>query len=189
MKSRSIVSLSAKSKNSLYKSFTFYNTFNASWNNQVRFLSFWTFLLTQVPGIKEDINQELLTRAQVLCKNNFFLYLNVGKKFTFVTPKTKSEESSSPKEVLFFLKNSTLRNLAFNQLQTLLQKFQSKSLKLPVLTLQLGLQTDLTYKKLVYNPLVRHYNFLFFKEKLYLFSFFQKKMNFYQFNIFFRKYI
>jgi hypothetical protein len=190
MKIKSVLSLSGKSKKSFYKSFIFYNTFRSSQVNQVKFLSFKNLLLKQVHNNEEDFNQELLVRVQVVYKNNFFLYLNAGKKCTLSTPKTKYGYLAFLKESLGLLRNLVLKDLTLSKSQFLLQNFQTKMINSMVLTpfkLQSGLQEYFIFRKLIDFPSVRYYKFLFFRNSLHFFSVFQKKINFYQFNILFKK--
>lgn len=131
MKIGSTYSLSIESKKSVYKSFIFYyNTLNSFPIIKPKFLSFKHQIINYLFIDKECFTQDFLIRALILYENNFFSYLNIGKKFTQSRPKLKINVTYSSKEFLFVLSNFSLKEISLFKTIKILQQFYYHSLKI-----------------------------------------------------------
>jgi hypothetical protein len=195
MKNNLICSLSLKSKKSLYKPFFFYTISSflpkGPSNFNKKCLSFKAAILSQFSIANELDQQRFLIRAQVLSNNNSFLYLDLGKKYTLIKPKFKSVFTNLvSKEFLFVSQKIFIKSLKVLETNRLLKVFSFTSFKVSKFTYseRIGESGGFFLNKLIYFPVKYSYKFFFFKESIGLFSNFQKKINFFQFNVLFKKY-
>jgi hypothetical protein len=195
MKNNLLFSPSIKSKASLYKPFVFYTLSSflptVPSTNNMGAGSFKTAILSQLPITDKVDQQGFLVRAQVLSLNNSFLYLDLGKKYTLVKPKFKSiSVNLVSKEFLFIAHKTFFKCLTCFETNKLVRTVQLFSLKISeFISSGSGRVSSFSYfKKLIYFSAKYSYKFFFFKESIHLFSTFQKKINFFQFNILFKKY-
>lgn len=195
MKNNLIFSLSLKSKESLYKPFLFYTLspflpmVHSSTNTKC--FSFKTAILNQLPTVDEVSQQGFLVRAQVLSINKSFFYLDLGKKYTLVKPKFRSIFANLvSKEFLFLSQKTFFKRLETLETSSLLKVFQFTSFKTSgfISSVRVRDPEFNFFKKLIYFPAKYSFKLFFFKESIHLFSNFQKKINFFQFNILFKKY-
>jgi len=188
-------SLSFKSKEVLYSLFSFYDLFSffsiISLSKNQKNGSFRDELLNNFSLIEGDAvinNTEIsLIRAKVVCINNSFLYLDFGKKFNLVKPKFRDNSKYILKKELLFFFDRTFRFCNFLEAKSFLQNFQYKSIRLENIFFMPC--TKFYFKILMeemYNEKLVKFFFLELR-KNYI-SNYQKKINFFQFNILFKKY-
>ena len=83
--------LSLKSQKILYNSLFFYNLYKLSNSNKLEIknnlFSFMKFFLNHLFLI--ELTNNSLIWAQLICINNSFLYLDVGRKITLIKPKLR----------------------------------------------------------------------------------------------------
>lgn len=186
--------LSSKSQKTLYNSLFFYNltNFSNSKNRKVKsnIFSFKQFLQNYL-FLGESTNNSLVW-GQLICVYNSFFYLDIGSKTTLVKPKLKKcFENSLYKEMLLFLSNSFFKSLQVKNLINLIkQLFQYKFIK--VKTFLAYVNGILLPWRFYLRKLSSHSKYL---EKFFIIelkrsfsSISQKKINFFQFNILFKKY-
>ena len=183
--------LSFKSKEVLYSLLLFYNLSSFFSRKPLKenysTISFKKVLLGEVAPNEVIINscKSSLVRARVICVNNAFLYLDLGRKFNLVKPKFKNNFKNPLNKEFLFSFYKVFQFCNFSKVKTFLQVFHYKSIKignffLSSNKLYLTCLVLVTYKQSV--------KFFFTKLKKHFFSNYQKKINFLQFNILFKKY-
>jgi len=174
------------SQQTLYNSFVFYNFHNLSKLKKIEIkniFSFKHFLAKYLLLMKSHTSS--LIGAQLVYINNSFNYLNIGEKITLVKPKIKGPlKISVYNTVLLIWEKPFFKFIVTADSKSLInQLFQYNFINLKNSFLYI-----LYLKKLsVYNNYLK--NFIIIELKKKFSSIFQKKINFFQFNIFFRKYM
>lgn len=184
--------LTSKSKILLYNQITFFRpTVIFPKNitiNQLSYLSFFELLLLHFFTYKLSTNivhQLLITK--IVAVNKSFLYFNTVGKFTIVKPKFKfffpgvSVESLLKKNLLL---SSNFSFLKFIDLKVILSRFLPITIKnyLKLAFIVCFYNTSFFFKKIKFFSS----QLIFYKFYKFILSITQKKINFLQFNIFFK---
>ena len=185
---------SLKSQKTLYNSLFFYNLSKLSNFKKLEIkgnvFSFTKFLLNH-PFLVELTNNSLVW-VYLICINNSFVYLDVGKKITLIKPKLrKFFEISVYNELVLILCKNFFKSISIINLKNIIKHlFQYKSIKFKN-TVSCGNGVFLLWSfclKKLNNYNIYLEKFFIVELKKNFFSIFQKKINFFQFNILFKKY-
>lgn len=188
--------LNIKAKRELYNTFFLYDLpsiFLSTLTKKLN-ISFKKLLLANFFLYRFTSNLSLnLIRARVVITNNSFLYFDIGSKYTVLRPKFKVFfscffKSLLGKELLLFLQTPLLGFLKFKDMQYLLKFYKFLPLKKDyTLSIKAFYCIKSFLRKFIcFYICTKH--FFFYKLFVFFFSTFQKKINFLQFNIFFKKY-
>lgn len=188
----SVLKLTSKSKILFYNQVTFFRSkviFSKKITlNKLSYLSFSRLLLVHFFTYKLSINlvQQLLI-TKIVAINKSFLYFNTINKFTIVKPKFKffflgvSVESLIKKNILL---SSNFSFLKFIKLKIFLKEFLiftvKNYLQLPFILYFYNVSFFFKKIKIFTSQLI------FYKFYKFILSITQKKINFLQFNIFFK---
>ena len=131
-------------------------------------------------------NTVSLIRAKVVSVNNSFLYLDLGSKVNLVKPKFKNNIYYILNKEFLFSFDKFYNFCNFFAVRQFLQLFQYRSIKLEKF---FSIPHRNCLKVLIENSCSKlGANFFFLKLRQAFFSNYQKKINFLQFNVFFKKY-
>jgi|SRR6185503_530195 len=182
--------LSFKSREVLYNFLLFYDLSSLLSGKTLKenqsAISFKRLLLSRSVSVGiTDNNKNSLVRARVLCVNNAFLYLDLGRKFNLVKPKFRNNFKNFLNKEFLFSFYKTFQFCNFTKVKNFLYVFQYRSFKIESSLLDSGALYLKYLAKVTYKKSAK---FFFAKLKKYFFSNYQKKINFFQFNILFKKY-
>lgn len=190
--------LNAIAKKELYGKFFFYNL-DLFLSDKISFLnerntSFREVLLRNF--FLQKVNSNFLcslARARIISLSSSFLYFDIGSKYTVLKPKFKVFfpnvfSAFLQKEILLFSHKSFLSFLRFKDLKQMLGWFQSSLFREKYSS---NFKVVCQEKHFFFKKLVSTHEyfkqFFFYGMFSSIFSIFQKRMNFLQFNIFFKK--
>jgi hypothetical protein len=192
------IRLSNKAKRELYIKFFFYNlSLISSFKSIIesKNISFKGLLLNNFFLYKYIPSNGVISllKAQVLVTNSSFLYFDTGGKYTVLKPKFKafflcSFKNLLSKQVLLFFQDSLLSFLRIKNIFYLIKLYNFPSvIKNYVVNLKFFYCKKSFLRRFIYSHIFYTKYFSFYKLFNIPFSNFQKKINFLQFNIFFKK--